>query len=109
MSNFSQTRGVSQIWVKVQGRIITLSLQLEVIFGEGDNARMIPIKFLVIKCISTYNAIIGRVTINRLGAAVHTGCLTMKYPIGPDKVGKLVADQKATRECYNDALSKRRQ
>ena len=67
-------------------------IELEVIFVEGENARMIPIKFLVIKCISTYNVIIGINTINRLGATVHTRCLTMKYPVGPNKVGKLVAD-----------------
>src|ERR1044072_8981484 len=71
--------------------------------------RMIPIKFLVIKCISTYNAIIGRTTINRLGAVLHSGCLAMKYPVGPNKIGKLVADQEAARNCYNDALDKKKQ
>jgi hypothetical protein len=96
--------GFSNEEVEVLGYI-----ELEVVFGEGEHARMIPIKFLVIKCISTYNVIIGRTTINRLGAAFHTGFLTIKYPVGPNKVGKLVADQKAARECYNDALSKRKQ
>src|ERR1044072_6522205 len=86
LKNFEGTLiGFSKEEVEVLGYI-----ELEVVFGERENARMIPIKFLVIKCVSTYNAIICRVTINRLGAAIHTGCLTMKYPVGPNKVGKLV-------------------
>src|ERR1044072_2996357 len=45
-------------------------IQLEVIFGTGSSARMIPVKFLVIRCSSSYNVIIGRPFLNTLGAVM---------------------------------------
>src|ERR1044072_5110699 len=78
--------------------------ELKVIFGIGRSARMIPVKFLVIKCFSSYIVIIGRPSLNMLGAVIHTGCLTMKYPVSTAQVGVLRADQKTARLCYNESL-----
>src|ERR1044072_9374162 len=78
--------------------------ELKVIFGIGRSARMIPVKFLVIKCFSSYIVIIGRHSLNMLGAVIHTGCLTMKYPVSTAQVGVLRDDQKTARLCYNESL-----
>jgi hypothetical protein len=43
-------------------------------------AKAIPVRFIVVDCPSTYNAIIGRPTLNNLGAIVSTIHLAMKYP-----------------------------
>src|ERR1044072_3116575 len=52
--------GFSNEEVEVLGYI-----QLEVVFGTKESEKAIPVKFLVINCVSSYNITIGRPAINR--------------------------------------------
>ena len=57
------------------------------------------VKFLVVDCASSYNAIIGRPTLNSWKAVTSTYHLSVKFPI-EHRVGEVQGDQLATRECY---------
>ena len=55
--------------------------------------------FLVVDCSSSYNAIIGRPTLNSLKAITSTYHLSVKFPT-EHGVGQVQGDQLAVRECY---------
>ena len=55
--------------------------------------------FLVVDCPSSYNVIIGRLTLNRWKAATSTYCLKVKFPTD-NGVGEVKRDQMLARECY---------
>ena len=55
--------------------------------------------FLVIDCSSSYNAIIGRPTLNSWKAVTSTYHLSIKFPT-EHGVGQVQGDQLAARECY---------
>ena len=60
--------------------------------------------FLVVDCLSSYNVIIGRPTLNRWKAATSTYCLKVKFPID-NGVGEVRGDQILARECYQAVLA----
>ena len=51
---------------------------------------------------SAYNALMGRTTLNQLGAIVSTPHLCMKFPT-PKGIATVKADQKMARHCYNES------
>ena len=55
--------------------------------------------FLVVDCSSSYNAIIGRPTLNSWKAVTSTYHLSVKFPTYY-RVGQVQGDQLAARECY---------
>ena len=55
--------------------------------------------FLVVGCSSSYNAIIGRPTLNSWKAVTSTYHLSVKFPT-EHGVGQVQGDQLAARECY---------
>ena len=55
--------------------------------------------FLVVDCLSSYNAIIGRPTLNSWKAVTSTYHLSIKFPT-EHGVGQVQGDQLAVRECY---------
>ena len=57
------------------------------------------VNFLVVDCSSSYNAIIGRLTLNSWRAATSTYHLFVKFPMEYG-IGEVQGDQLATRECY---------
>jgi hypothetical protein len=73
-------------------------------FGKGESAREITIRYLVVGSTSLYNIILGRPSLNLLGAVVSTPHLTMKYPVSDSKVGAIRADHKMAKQCYNESL-----
>ncbi|XP_039687900.1 uncharacterized protein [Medicago truncatula] len=77
---------------------------LKTTFGTGDQQKSIKIRYLVINAPSSYNAIIGRPSINLLDAFVSTKHLMMKYPLDNGRVGVIRGDQKIARECYHASL-----
>ncbi|XP_057436319.1 uncharacterized protein LOC130728766 [Lotus japonicus] len=79
-------------------------VELNTVFGEGKNAESFSIKFLVVKCTSPYNVLIGRPSLNRLGAIISTRHLTVKYPLSKGGVGILKADQMVARKCYSESF-----
>ncbi|XP_075636588.1 uncharacterized protein LOC142608800 [Castanea sativa] len=66
-----------------------------------DRERLIikDVTFLVVDCSSTYNAILGRPTLNLWKAVTSTYHLMIKFPIDYG-VEELREDQVATRKCY---------
>ena len=55
--------------------------------------------FLVVNCLSAYNAILGRSTLNSWKAVTSTYHLMIKFPTDYG-VGELRGNQVAARECY---------
>ncbi|KAL5569173.1 hypothetical protein UlMin_025748 [Ulmus minor] len=60
------------------------------------------VEFVVVDCLSSYNAIIGRPTLNAIRAVTSTYHLLVKFPtIGG--IGILKGDQQASRDIYEAA------
>ncbi|XP_065621907.1 uncharacterized protein LOC136064280 [Quercus suber] len=57
------------------------------------------VNFLVVDCSSSYNAIIGRPTLNRWKAITSTYHLSVKFPT-EHGIGQVQGDQLTARECY---------
>ena len=57
------------------------------------------VNFIVVDCSSSYNAIIGRPTLNSWKAVKSTYHLSVKFPIEYE-VGQVQGDQLTARECY---------
>ena len=67
----------------------------------GDYLQQITrdVTFLMVDCLSAYNGILGRLTLNSCKAATSTYHLMIKFPIKYG-IGELRGDQMAARECY---------
>ncbi|RDX61681.1 hypothetical protein CR513_60066, partial [Mucuna pruriens] len=78
-------------------------VKMDTIFGEGSNARMIPMLYTVVEAEASYNIIMGRPALNRLKAIVSTYHLCMKYPTS-EGVGSVWANSNMARRCYEDSL-----
>ena len=72
---------------------------LSVVVGAYPQQITKDVNFLVVDCSSSYNAIIGRPTLNSLKAVTSTYHLSVKFRIEYG-VGQVQEDQLATRECY---------
>ncbi|RDY07703.1 hypothetical protein CR513_08149, partial [Mucuna pruriens] len=78
------------------------TIELETVFRE-DIKRTIPVVYTIVDAMSSYNIIMGRPALNRLGAAMSTYHLCMKFPVG-HKVGSVWADSRIAKRCYEDSL-----
>ena len=77
---------------------------LTVIVGTHPRQLTRQLDFLVVDCLSSYNVIIGRPTLNRWKAATSTYCLKVKFPT-ENGVGEVKGDQVLDRECYQAMLA----
>ena len=75
------------------------TITLPVVVGSYPQQITREINFLVVDCSSSYNAIIGRPTLNNWKAITSTYHLSVKFPIEYG-IGQAQGDQLATRECY---------
>uniref|UniRef100_A0A2N9FHX8 RNase H type-1 domain-containing protein n=1 Tax=Fagus sylvatica TaxID=28930 RepID=A0A2N9FHX8_FAGSY len=57
------------------------------------------VEFLVVDCLSAYNVIIGRPTLNKLRVVTSTYHLLVRFPT-EHGIGELRGDQATARECY---------
>jgi len=83
-------------------------LELRTTFTDGTASRMESIRYLVVNAPSAYNMLLGRPTLNRLGAVPSTRHMKMKLP---DLVGKVItikSDQKEAKRCYENSLKTKR-
>ncbi|KAK0602487.1 hypothetical protein LWI29_033942 [Acer saccharum] len=83
----------------------TLSEIVLPVYAEGVN---LYINFLVLDCQSPYNAILGRPWIHELKAIPSTYHQLIKFPIKWG-VKEIKGEQRAARECYQNALKKKKQ
>ena len=71
-----QIIGFSGVRVDTKGYV-----DLKTMFGRGRVTKIIKIRYLVVDTCTSYNALSGRSSLNKLGAIVSTPHLTMKFPI----------------------------
>ena len=75
------------------------TITLPVVVGAYPQQIAKEVNFLVIDCLSSYNAIIGRQTLNNWKAITSTYHLFVKFLIDYG-IGQVQGDQLAPRECY---------
>ncbi|XP_057425912.1 uncharacterized protein LOC130719305 [Lotus japonicus] len=88
-----------RVWVKGV-------IDLDTTFGEGEDAKKLTVKYLVLKAEGSYNAIVERNTLNRLCAVTSTAHLAVKYPLASGRIGRIVVDQRVARECYCNTVDR---
>ncbi|XP_024196485.1 uncharacterized protein LOC112199743 [Rosa chinensis] len=64
-------------------------------------------EFIVVDCFSSYNAIIGRPTLNKLKCIIAGYMLLMKFPT-LNGTGSVRGSQSIARECYSTTMSRSR-
>ena len=75
------------------------AVTLPVTVGDYPQQITKDVTFLVVDCLSVYNAILGRPTLNSWKAVTATYHLMIKFPIEYG-VGEVRGDQVAAHECY---------
>ena len=80
--------------------IVTLTVTM----GAQPKQLTRQLDFLVVDCLSSYNVIIGRPTLNRWKAATSTYYLKVKFPMD-NEVSEVRGDQILARECYQTVLA----
>ncbi|XP_020230501.1 uncharacterized protein LOC109811243 [Cajanus cajan] len=73
-------------------------------YFDEQESREIQVKYIVVDANTSYNILLGRPSLNALGAIVSTPHLAMKFPSDKGKIITIHADQKAARECYFASL-----
>jgi len=74
-------------------------------FGGGrTQAKIIKIRYLLIEANTSYNILLGRPSLNLLGAIVSTPHLAMKFPSLTGDIITVHVDKKEARECYVTSL-----
>jgi len=79
-------------------------IDLHTVFREGTQTKTIPIRFLIVDAPTSYNILLGRPSLNTLGAVVSTPHLAMKFPAPSGDILTIHCDQRLTRECYMASL-----
>jgi hypothetical protein len=74
-------------------------MRMRVEFGTPSQITSLMIDFLIVKAPSVYNVILGRKTLNELGATISIPCLKIKF-LTPHGVGEECGDQQMSRDCY---------
>ena len=96
-----QLRPVNSLLVGFGGMKVQLvgTISLSVVMGTYPGQITKDVNFLVVDFSSSYNAIIGRPTLNSWKAVTSTYHLSVKFPT-EHGVGQVQEDQLAARECY---------
>jgi len=79
-------------------------IELYTTFGLEGASKTLKIRYLVIDANTSYNILIGRSSLNKLGAIVSTPHLAMKFPSPSGDILTVHVDQKIARECYAESL-----
>ena len=83
-------------------------LELRTTFTNGIASQTESIRYLIVNAFSAYNMLLGRPTLNRLGAVLSTRHMKMKLPDLTRKVITIKSDQKEVKRCYENSLKARR-
>ncbi|XP_016195761.1 uncharacterized protein LOC107636787 [Arachis ipaensis] len=95
--------GLGDHFIK-RDRIISLPVSV----GLGRGRRSVMAEFVVLRDSTAYNVILGRKTINDLGAVISTKMLVMKFIADDGSVGSIKGDLETTVACDNASLSLRK-
>jgi len=63
-------------------------------FGRGNKTKKIKIRYLVVDASTSYNVLLGRSSLNKLGAIVSTPHLAMKFPTEKGEISTVYVNQK---------------
>jgi hypothetical protein len=74
-------------------------IEIQVEFRKSPHLTTTMVKFLVVNISSAYNAILGRKTLNAIGAVIYPAFLKIKFPTSTD-VGEECGHQLMARTCY---------
>jgi len=83
---------------------VRVHLELRTTFTDGTVFHMESIRYLVVNASFTYNMLLGRPTLNRLGAVSSARHMKMKLPDLAGKVITIKSDQKEAKRCYENNL-----
>jgi len=83
-------------------------LELRTTFTDGTAFRTEKIRYFVVNAPSAYNILLGRPTLNRLGAVSSTRHMKMKLPDLGGKVITIKSDQKEAKRCSENNLKTKR-
>ena len=75
-------------------------MDLMTTFGQGHIFRSFTIRYLLVDADTSYFSLIGKKTLNELGAIVSMPHLKMKFPTLTSEIVNFRADQKQARQCY---------
>ncbi|KAL2976687.1 hypothetical protein AAZX31_13G023400 [Glycine max] len=73
-------------------------------FSQGKLSRRFTIRYLLVDTNTSYLALIGRKTLNELGAIVSTPHLTIKFLALTREIVTVKVGQKQTQQCYVENL-----
>jgi len=79
-------------------------IDLHTVFREGTQTKAIPIRFLIVDAPTSYNVLLGRPSLNTLGAVVSTPHLAMEFPSPSGDILAIHCDKRLARECYMASL-----
>ena len=83
-------------------------IELRTTFSDGAASRTEKITYLVVNAPSAYNILLGRPTLNRIGAMPSTRHMKVKLPSMEGVVVSIRSDQKEAKKCYENSLMNRR-
>ncbi|XP_025678915.1 uncharacterized protein [Arachis hypogaea] len=95
--------GLGDYFIKPDG-IISLPVSV----GLGQGKRSVMAEFVVLRDSTAYNVILGRKTINDLGAVISTKMLIMKFIADDGSVGSIKGNLETAVTCDNASLSLRK-
>ena len=76
-------------------------------FGAGRTTRTVKIRYLIVDPDTSYNILLGRPSLNILGAVISTYHLAIKFPSTSGDIVTVHVDQPTARRCYADSLRER--
>ena len=79
-------------------------VELRTTFTDDTSSGTVNIKYLVVNAASTYNILLGRPAINRLGVVASLRHMKIKLPSPEGGVIVIKSDQKAAHKCYENSL-----
>ena len=98
----------NQIWLHdgclvgfVRGQVEARGyIDLWTTFSDEEVVKTIVIMYVVVNTPSAYNLLLGRPSLNRLGAVTSTKNMKMKLPSLEGKIITIRSNQKDARKCY---------
>ena len=80
------------------------NIYLHTVFRDGAQTKTVPIRFLIVDALTSYNVLLGRPSLNTLGDVVSTPHFAMKFPSPSGDILTIHCDQRLARECYMASL-----
>ena len=79
------------------------TINLAITLGDSPRMATLIIDFLVVKCPSTFNRVLGRPLLKGLKAVTSIHRMTIKFPTAAG-IGQVRGQQCDSRECYSRSL-----